>query len=250
MRRIIAILLIGIFLAGFAAHRTTSRVSVPVLAYHRINTPEDEMTVKPEDFESQLRYLQNEGYTSVTLDEVLAFMQGDAPLPPKPIVITFDDGYEDNQRIAVPILRKYGFKAIIFVITDNIGKPGFVTWAQMKAVQERAISIGSHTLSHENLTNLSPEEVNTQLIGSKVSLQQGLGTSADYIAYPYGEYNQQVIAALQAAGYKGACSTKVGVNVKNGNIYALKRIYIGPPRLGLWEFKLRLWRAQLMSIFD
>jgi len=245
------ILLVGVLaLTGTILYRIESRVSVPILAYHRINNTLDPMTVKPEDFETQLQYLQNEGYTSVTLDEAIAFMQGTGTLPPKPIVITFDDGYEDNQRIAVPILRKYGFKAIIFVITDNIGKPDYLTWQQLKTVQERAISIGSHTMTHADLAKLQSAEIAQEVRNSKESLEKGLGTAADFIAYPYGSYNQRVVNTLLETGYKGACSGKVGINIRGGDIYALRRIYISPPHLGLLEFKLRLWRAQLVSVFS
>lgn len=250
MRQLIAIILIGMLvLAGILLYRSEHRVSIPILAYHRIYNTQDAMTVQPEDFERQLQYLQKNGYTSITLDETVAYMEGSGTLPPKPIVITFDDGYDDNQRIAVPLLRKYGFKAIIFVITDNIGKPGYLTWEQLKAVQERAISIGSHTMTHADLAKLTPEEVSQEATNSKVALERGLGTAAEFMAYPYGSYNQQVIDTLRATGYKGACSGEVGINLKNGAVFALRRVYISPSSFGLWEFRLRLWRAQLFSAF-
>lgn len=228
---------------------TGKRLFIPVLTYHQINDTHNSMTVQPADFEKQLQYLKNQGYTSVTLDEVANYFNGEGELPQKPIVITFDDGYEDNHRIAVPLLREYGFNAIIFVITDNIGKPGYVTWEQMKAVQERAISIGSHSMTHADLTKLDAEELAKELRNSKTSLEKGLGTSVDYIAYPYGRFNNQVVTAVQNADYKGACSSKVGVNLKGDNLYTLRRIYVSPSRLGLWQFKLRLYRAQLVSVF-
>jgi peptidoglycan/xylan/chitin deacetylase (PgdA/CDA1 family) len=250
MKRIAIVLVIGsllIFLGVLYKLRTDTQLVIPILAYHRINYEKNDMTVQPREFEAQLQYLQREGYTSVTLDEVIDYMQGRRTLPAKPIVFTFDDGYQDNYDIAVPLLRKYGFKAIIFVITDNIGKPGYLTWQQMKAVQERAISIGSHTLSHVDLTQLAAEEASQEARRSKQWLETGLGTPTEFFAYPYGRHNQQVIAALKSAGYKGACGTAVGVNRQGGDIYALKRIYVGQPYFGIWELELRLLRARIFS---
>jgi peptidoglycan/xylan/chitin deacetylase (PgdA/CDA1 family) len=250
MRKTIAVILLVLIAAvSWAWYWTGKRVFIPILNYHRVDNVDNFMTIHPDDFERQLQYLYNQGYTSVTLDEVANYFQGEGELPAKPIVITFDDGYEDNQRVAVPLLRKYGFKAIIFVVSDFVGKPGYLTWEQMKAVQERAISIGSHTMNHEDLATLNAQELAMQLRDSKTSMEAGLGTSVDFIAYPYGRLNDQVLAAVQAAGYKGGCSTKVSVAVKGDNMYALPRVYVTPSWFGLWDFKLRLYRAQLLSVF-
>jgi peptidoglycan/xylan/chitin deacetylase (PgdA/CDA1 family) len=239
-----------VLVAGVGFLRMGKVVSIPILTYHQISENNNPMSVHPQTFEEQLQYLRSQGYTSVTLDEVVTYMQGNGVLPTKPIVITFDDGYVDNYTTAIPILRKYGYSGIIFVITDNIGKQGYLTWDQMKAMQERAISIGSHTMTHVDLTQLTPEEVAKEVGASKQALERGLGTPAEFFAYPYGRYSQQVIAALQAAGYKGACSGAVGVNTRQGNIYALQRIYINQPYFGIWEFKLRLLRAQLVMLIQ
>lgn len=253
MKKNIAIILVIVFVLiavmSGAWQRTEKRLFIPMLTYHRVDNTHKAMTVHPADFEEQLQYLANMGYTSVTLDEVADYFRGEGELPAKPIVITFDDGYEDNQRVAVPLLRKYGFKAIIFVVSDYVGKPGYLTWQQLRAVQERAISIGSHTMNHADLAKVDAGELAEQLRNSKTSLEKGLGTSVDYIAYPHGRFNARVAAAAQTAGYKGACGSKEGVNLKGDNMYALRRIYISPSRLGLWEFKLRLHRARLLAGF-
>lgn len=251
MRKYMAIILVILIAAvGGAWYRTGSRLFVPILTYHHIDDKDNVMTVKPDDFEQQLQYLQNQGYTSITLDELAGYLRGDRQLPDKPVVITFDDGYEDNQRVAVPLLRKYGFTAIIFVVSDDVGKPGYLTWDQMKAVQERAINIGSHTMTHPDLTKLDAQGLDMEFQFSKMAMEKGLGTPIDYMAYPFGRLNKQVLAAAEAAGYKGALSSNNGVNVKGDSMYALRRIVVGPTRFGLWEFKLRLIRAQLLSVFQ
>lgn len=251
MKKLIVIALAAVMVAiAWAWHITGQRFYITVLNYHRIANEDNPMTVPPADFEQQLQYLRDQGYTSVTLDEVAAYLAGNGELPAKPVVITFDDGYEDNQRVAVPLLRKYGFHGIIFVITDNIGKPGYLTWEQMKAVQERAINIGSHTMTHANLTKLDAEELAKELQYSKVSLEKGLGTRVDYVAYPHGGVNAQVIAAAKEAGYKGGSGTRVGVVMSGGNMYDLRRVYISPSFFGLWDFKFRLQRARLISVFQ
>lgn len=251
MKKLMAIILMIVIIAGSGVwYGTRERLFIPILSYHRIDNTNDLMSVQAADFEAQLRYLKQQGYNTITLEQVVNYLQDGGELPPKPIVITFDDGYEDNQRVAVPLLRKYGFNAIIFVITDNIGKSGYLTWQQMKDAQERSISIGSHSMTHADLTSLSQQELNKELQDSKTALEKGLGTSVDYMAYPFGRFNTQVVEAVQTAGYKGACSGKVGVNIKGANSYALRRIYIRPSSLGLWEFKLRLYRAQLLAVFN
>ncbi len=251
MKKLIVIALTAVMMAAaWAWHVTGERFYITVLNYHRIDNAGNPMTVPPADFEQQLRYLRDQGYTSVTLDEVAAYLAGKGELPARPVVITFDDGYEDNQRVAVPLLRKYGFHGIIFVITDNIGKPGYLTWEQMKAVQERAINIGSHTMTHADLTKLDAAELARELQNSKASLEKGLGTRVDYIAYPYGGVNAQVIAATKDAGYKGGSGTSIGVVLPGDNMYNLRRIYISPSLFGLWDFKFRLQRARLLSVFQ
>lgn len=251
MRKYMAIFLV-ILIAGLggAWYWTGKRLFVPILTYHHIDYKDNVMTVEPDDFEQQLQYLQNEGYTSITLDELASYLRGEGELPAKPIIISFDDGYEDNHRIAVPLLRKHGFTAIIFVVSDDVGKPGYLTWDQMKAVQERAINIGSHTMTHPDLTKLDAQGLDMEFRFSKMAMEKGLGTSVDYMAYPFGRLNKQVLAAAEAAGYKGALSSNNGVNVKGDNMYALRRIVINPSIFGLWEFKLRLIRAQLLSVFQ
>lgn len=249
MKKLSVIILIAVLMAvAWAWHFTGQRFYITVLNYHRIANEDNPMTVAPADFEQQLQYLREQGYTSVTLDEVAAYLAGKGALPAKPLVITFDDGYEDNQRMAVPLLRKYGFHGIIFVITDNIGKPGYLTWEQMKAVQERAINIGSHTMTHANLTKLDAEELAKELQNSKAALEKGLGTRVDYIAYPHGGVNARVIAAARAAGYKGGNGTRVGLVSSGDNMYNLRRIYVSPSIFGLWDFKFRLQRARLLSV--
>lgn len=250
MKKIIVIIILAAALAATAVwawQRTGQSTFITILSYHRVDAADNPMTVPPAEFEKQLQYLQTQGYTSVTLDEVARFQEGAGELPPKPLVITFDDGYEDNQRVAVPLLRKYGFHAIIFVITDNIGKRGYMTWEQMKAVQERAINIGSHTMTHADLTRLDAGELAAELQNSKESLEKGLGTSADYLAYPYGRTNGQVIAAAKAAGYKGSAGVSVGVVRPGNGMHNLRRIYISPSIFGLWDFKMRLQRARVLS---
>ena len=154
--------------------RGTGR-AVPVLNYHQINDIDrNVLTVTAEQFEAQMRYLFEEGYQAITPDEMLDAWENGAPLPERPVVITFDDGYADNYRNAFPVLRRYGMKATIFLITDYVSLyPKYLTWEQVQDMQQSGmVNFGSHTLSHMTLTEAgSPQEIRHQLEGSKQAIE-------------------------------------------------------------------------------
>jgi peptidoglycan/xylan/chitin deacetylase (PgdA/CDA1 family) len=204
-------------------------------------------TEPPADFERQMRYLAGEGYTAVTLAALVDHMTAGKPLPPKPIVITFDDGYADNYTTALPILKKYGLRATVFVVTDFLGEGPYMTWDEVKALRASGMEIGSHTLHHRDLTTLPPDERARDLQLSKEGLEWRLEAPARFLAYPFGAYDAATEAAMKQAGYKAAVSTVPGLNRPGDDVHALKRINIPRSRFGLWEFKLRLIRANVYA---
>ena len=221
---------------------------VPILAYHQVENNAEIYSIDPDEFERQMQYLTESGYTAVSLAEMAAAEHGARPLPAKPVVITFDDGYEDNYATALPIMEKYGLKSTVFVITGQVDQPGYLTWDQIRAMQARGTEIGSHTVSHVALSELAQPQMLDELMRSKQVLEANLGQPVEFLAYPYGQYNAATLAATRQAGYKGACTGVPGLGTTTGgDAYQLKRVNIPRPKYGLWEFRLRLLRAQILA---
>lgn len=216
---------------------------VPVLNYHQINNEDhNALTLSGKEFEAQIKYLQREGYTAISPDQLADYLQYGKALPAKPVLITLDDGYEDNYRVAYPILQKYQFTATIFLITDFVGNYGkYLTWDQIREMSEQGYSFEDHTLSHISLPNASDEEIRKQLGKSKEALEWRLGKKVDYLAYPGGEYDQRVIQLTKEAGYRAAFTVNFGRDRINSTLYTLNRIPIfGSESHTFLRFWLRL----------
>ena len=221
----------------------------PILEYHMIteNPPPDSevYNVPPEEFAAQLDYLQQKGYTTITLQEFMRAKHGKITLPENPIVLTFDDGYENIYTEMLPILEAHKMKAVVYVITNQLGKPGYLTLEQVKDMQRRGIEIGSHTADHLALVNLNGDFLLNQVRNSKIFLEwSGLETIFAF-SYPNGAYNSELIKLLEREGYLTAVTGDVGLNTLETNPYALKRVHIRQPHFGIAEFKWRLLKAEL-----
>lgn len=214
---------------------------VPILMYHKVNpdpkTGDMGLRVSPAAFEWEMHYLKDNGYHSVSLGAVVDHFQKGKNLPDKPVVITFDDGYQDNYRYAYPILKKYGFTATIFVVTNTIGginefdykahiqpKNKMLTWNEIKEMNSNGITISAHTLDHVHLTRISKTEAKRQIFESKKILEEKLGGKVQYFSYPYGEYNQAVAEMVKESGYLASTTTQLGLVQSDMNPYWLKRI--------------------------
>ena len=207
--------------------QTAEGAKVLVLNYHKIDDVHISLAVTRRDFERQMAYLSENNYHSITPDELYAGILGQGELPENPVLITFDDGYEDNYRNAYPILQKYGFKATIFVVAGFIGRyPNYLTWDQALELEKNGISIESHTVTHRSMTDLSDDELRKELVDSKKLIEERLGKKVNYIAYPTGTYNLHIGQLVREAGYQAAFTIKYG-NVDGGsNVYALERVPI------------------------
>ena len=201
---------------------------VPVLMYHSIMYEKDNHVRMPKEmFNEQMKYLKDNGYKTISLEELYAYLKKDAPLPDKPIVITLDDGYEDNYSTAFPILKAYGFKAVIFIITNKVDKNSkYITLAQQKEMLAAGIEIESHTVSHQDLNTLSSEKQLVELEDSKSFLQKVLNIDVKYLAYPYGHYNSDTLKCVAQANYVMAFTTEKGWVTKNNSLSELPRVYI------------------------
>ncbi len=200
---------------------------VIVLNYHKVDNIHNSLSVIPEDFERQMRYLSENGYNTITPEQLYDNITTGAELPEKPILITFDDGYQDNYDNAYPILKKYNMKATIFVVTGFLGKhKNYLTWEEAKELENSGISIESHTLNHKSMTELSDEQLRVELVNSRIDIKEKLGKESYFMAYPTGTYNLHIANMVKEAGYKGAFTIKYGNADGNTNVYAIERIPI------------------------
>lgn len=192
---------------------------VPILMYHSIGVKRrNNLLVAPNKFAAQIKHLHKAGYQSICFQTLENHWKFGKPLPAKPILLTFDDGYKDNYTIAYPILRKYKFKATIFVISNYVGDANHLSQNQIKEMMKSGlIDIGAHTKSHPDLTTVPSEKMYREIFGSKQSLTKYTGKPAIAFAYPIGRYNYEVVKATGAARYKFAVTTKPGyANPKQG----------------------------------
>ncbi len=221
----------------------------PILEYHMVtdNPPIDAevYNVPPEEFDAQLDYLQQKGYTTLTLQEFMRAKHGKLTMPDKPIVLTFDDGYANIYTEMLPILEAHGMKAVVYVISNELGKDGYLTLEQVKDLQLRGVEIGSHTADHLALVGLEGEFLLNQVRNSKIYLEwSGLDTIYSF-SYPNGAYNSELAELVKREGYLTAVTGDVGLNTMESNPYTLKRVHIRQPTFGITEFKWRLLKAEL-----
>ncbi len=225
LRLVIAVLLV----LGFCAAVVIVPPSgIPVLNYHQINdVDENLLTVSTAEFETQMTWLEEHGYHTITAAELADALEGRGSLPNRPVLITFDDGYIDNYTCAFPILKKHGMKATIFIISEYVSLyPNYLTWEQLLEMQAHGIEFGSHTVDHNVLTELSKNSINHELADSKQTLESRLGRRVEFLAYPCGYTNEDIKARVSAAGYRAAFTVDLGNTHVGDDLYALNRVPI------------------------
>ncbi len=220
-----------------------------VLNYHQVANSFNPLAILPNDFSEQMSYLINNGYIPITPEELDAGLAGELELPPKPVLITFDDGYADNYNNAYPILRSLGIRATIFVIPAFVGKKNYLTWEQISEMSQNGISIESHTMNHYKLEELPDDEIRSELLNSKFALEEHLGTAVNYLAYPTGTYNLHIAGIAAEVGYKGAYTIKYGGVDLGSNMYALERIPIFQTENTMKDFYERIQYRQSFEEF-
>lgn len=207
---------------------TKIKGSIPVLMYHSIGFEKDNPVRIPADkFDEQMKYLKDNGFYTLSMDETYDYFSKGKPIPEKSIVLTFDDGYLDNYTKLYPILKKYKFKGTIFVITGAIDKEkDFLTSAQLKELDKNCLDIQSHTFAHEKLSEIPYDKQVKTLKTSKDFLEKQLNKKVSYLAYPYGKYTKNTIKAAKEAGYSMAFTTDGKWSDKSNGIFTLNRVYI------------------------
>jgi peptidoglycan/xylan/chitin deacetylase (PgdA/CDA1 family) len=208
-------------------------INVPILTYHYIRVNPDRndrlgfaLSVTPSDFAAQMDWLAQNGYHPITTEDMFLYLAGAQSLPGKPVILTFDDGYDDFYTTALPILRSHDFQAVAYVVSGFVGTSRYMTAAQVREADRSGIEIGSHTVSHADLANLSAAAVWSQLTQSKAFLEQLLGHPVVSFCYPSGRYTAAVASAVAAAGFHDATTTRYGYSYTLANRYVWSRLRI------------------------
>ena len=225
--------------------------TVPVLSYHNFSeTKQNLMMVKKRDFEQQMKFLKDNGYTVITLDDLFDFLEYRDPLPRKSVVITIDDGWQGVYDVAYPILKKYNFPATLFVYTDLInGSRKTLDWNQVAELYKNGIDIQCHTISHRNLNKIKEnesfqdyvKEIEGEISESARVIKKKINKDVKYLAYPYGDTNNLVIAFLKKNGFRGAFTVKRDSNPFFMNHFTLNR------RMIYGDFDLRDFKKNLKN---
>ena len=251
---LIFVLLAIIFVGGFTAWIWNSDPNgVPILKYRRVNdVDQNESTLTVEQFETQMKFLVDEGYSVITPNELFDAWEGKISLPSKPLILTFDDGHVDAYKNIFPILQKYKLKATFFVATDNINLyPDCLTWQQAKEMQDSGlVDIESNTLNKNDLTKImSRDKLWDQIYGSKQAIEWYLKKPANFIAYPFGRYDLDVEDMCKEVGYRASFIDGYGLaHSDDENNFVLERVPIfGSNSHTFLRFQLRLKGAALFS---
>jgi peptidoglycan/xylan/chitin deacetylase (PgdA/CDA1 family) len=202
-----------------------------------------DLTVTPADFDAQLAWLAQNGYHTITLYDLYNHLAAGYPLPDKPIILTFDDGYTDAYDIAMPLLQKYGFAGTFFILTgpaDFGGGGQYLDWNQIVAMSSAGMDIELHSREHYDLRNRSNDFLVYQLLGGKQSIEAHTQKPVHWLAYPSGRYDAAVIRVLKSADFWGAVTTQPGQTHTTAGLFELPRIRIrGADTLKIFAEKIK-----------
>ncbi|WP_461107151.1 polysaccharide deacetylase family protein [Spirosoma koreense] len=241
--------------AGKIADAATilARPQVPILCYHQVRDwrPTDSKSAKDyiipvAAFKEQMKMLADSGYHTILPDQLYAYLATGAPLPSKPVMLTFDDGDLDQYEVAAPELEKHGFKGTFFIMTVAIGRRGkqpYMDKTQIKDLADRGHTIGAHTWDHHNVKKYQGDDWKIQLEEPKTKLETITGKPVRYFAYPFGLWNKQALPEIQKRGY-AAAFTLADKPDDQMPLYTVRRIIAG----GQWK-ATTMYRNMIQS-FD
>lgn len=213
------------------ANAPARSVQVPVLTYHRVHTMpavgQPDLIVDPANFAAELAALKAGGYHTINQAQLFGALYKGAALPPKPVIISVDDGYVDDVRTILPDLERDHMVATFFVITGRMTEPGFLTADQIRELDRAGMDVGDHTAHHVDLRLLTPAQLQSETAGSRTVLEHVLGHQVYYFAYPFGAFNSQVVAAVHAAGFTMSYTTAAGITESTAAPLTMPRIHVG-----------------------
>ncbi len=209
---------------------------IPILMYHEVaagtelaalrGKTQHSYIVTREQFHAHMDLLHGLGAQAIDLDHVLAWKEGQRDLPPKPVVITFDDGFAGNERHALPILTEFGFHATFFVISNKVGDPLMMTKRQLRVLADAGMAVQSHTANHPLLSRLDASQTGAELADSKAALADIVGQPVRHISLPNGDSNAHYRQLAPELGYVTGCGSGFGLNDRSADVYFLRRIAI------------------------
>lgn len=213
-----------------------SHSRVPILTYHSLDDSGAVTSVAPLDFAAHMRSLARRGITGISLCQLLDGWEGKGPLPPRPVVLTFDDGFANLLPHAAPLLAELEFRATIFAISGRCGQtndwpdqaPGIprlplLSWQELAQMAAAGFEIGAHTVSHRRLTTLSSEEARREIVESKTTIEDRLGRAVTTFAYPFGLMNAASRECTRE-NFRGACGVVLGTASSQEDRHALRRL--------------------------
>lgn len=215
---------------------------VPILMYHQI-APEApaafrKYTVSPAAFRKQMTWLGRAGYVPITMDALVDARVRRAELPQRPVIITFDDGFESCVRHAVPVLQELNFTAVFYLVAGLMGRESswlvpergcsfpLVDWQSARQLQEAGFQCGAHTMSHPRLTTLTSDACMAELRDARRLMEDHLGGRVRHLAYPFGDLDARVRTLAADAGYETACTVRIGLSRMDDDLLALHRVPI------------------------
>ena len=216
------------------------------MLYHHVS-PEREIT--PQGFERQLRWLLDQGYQSLSMSELVAVIKGQAE-PERPgFVVTFDDGYLDNWTTAFPILKKLSVQAVMYLVTERIGKTdGFISWMDARAMAASGlVEFGSHTHTHRHFIRTERyDNLEQELMVSKQLVETELKRPCTHLAWPWGDYETGWWPLLEKTGFQTAMTTQAGANTVGTPPFALKRFKVSREDLEWLAGRCR-WNSRALA---
>lgn len=216
--------------------------AIPILMYHSICADVHPLfkryAIAPEQFRKQMAYLKSQDLHPMRVTELVTALRSQTGLPEKPLLLTFDDGFEDFYTQALPIIESSGFTATLFMPTQYVGKTSqwlksageenrpILNWGQLKEITQRGVECGGHSHSHAELDRLPHKQTLAEITQCKDILEARLGQEISSFAYPFGYYNRAVKQMVKAAGYLGACAVRHTTGDGSEDLFALRRVIV------------------------
>lgn len=209
-------------------------IKVPIFVFHSVNPHYPKETKYQNDFdatpgllENLLKYLGDNGFTSVSFDDLVYHFEKEKALPAKPYILAFDDGWKDQYIYALPILKKYHDSATFFIFTNAVGHDSFMTWSDIRDLDRAGMCIGGHTKSHPYLSKITDKNLlREEIVGGKEIIEKELGKPITVFAYPFGHYTDEIISIVKEAGFRSARTTYKGRYHTKEDLFTLKSILV------------------------
>jgi peptidoglycan/xylan/chitin deacetylase (PgdA/CDA1 family) len=245
-----------LILAALSAANHSASPGLAVLCYHDIQAvAKNDMTTTPALFEQHLKWLKEHGYRTLSMDDLVSMMKKQEPAPEKAVALTFDDGYEGVYKYAYPLLRKYGFRATLFLVTskagDSTGSMPHLTWPQIEEMDRTNIircevhAAAMHVklglrVMEESSRGVEPKDVEQDLKAARDAIEQHTHRRASFIAWPFGNYNKQLIHIATKDGFYAMLNTEYGVNHPGDKVSTIKRLRMSSANDTLSRFESKL----------